>query len=48
MFRNGTRVLAEARVEYRLSATSLIAGEIHTDAEAAENVYDGLASFREE
>jgi len=48
MFRNGTRILAKTCVELWLSATSLIAGKGHVDAEAVENVHDGLARLREE
>jgi hypothetical protein len=48
MLRNRSGVFSQARVEGRLSAAGLLAGEIHTDAEAAENVHDGLTSLREE
>ena len=48
MFRNGTCILAEACIELRLSAAGLLAGEVHANAEAAENVHDGLTSLREE
>ena len=48
VFRNRVRILAEAGVELRLSTAGLLAGEVHADAEALENVHDGLTSLREE
>ena len=48
MFRNRARILAETCVELRLSAAGLLAGEVHANAEAVENVHDGLTSLREE
>jgi hypothetical protein len=48
VFGDGARIFAEACVELRLSAAGLLTGEIHVNAEAVENVHDGLTSFREE
>ncbi len=38
----------KTRTEERLAATSLVAGEVHAQAEAAENAHDRLASLRVE
>ena len=48
MFGDGVGVFSQARVEGRLSAAGLLAGEIHTYAEAVKNVHDGLTRLREE
>jgi hypothetical protein len=48
MFCNGARIFSQACVEGGLSAAGLLAGEIDTDAEALENVHDGLTRLREE
>ena len=48
MFNDWTCLIAQARVEVRLSATGLIAGEFHVNAEAVENVHDRLTSLRVE
>lgn len=42
------RICPKTGVELRLSATGLVGGEVHADAEALENVHDGLTSFGEE
>ena len=39
---------AQAGVELRLSAAGLVAGEVHVNAEAVENIHDGLTSLRVE
>jgi hypothetical protein len=39
---------AHARVEGWLSATGLVGGKIHVNAEAVENVHDGFTSLRVE
>ena len=43
-----TRLGAQTCVEVWLSATGLVGREVHVDAEAAENVHDGLTSLRVE
>ena len=48
MFRNRARLCTQACVEGWLSATGLVAGEVHVNAEAVENVHDGLTSLRVE
>jgi len=48
VFNDGSRLRAQARVEGRLSATGLVAGEVHVNAEAVENVHDCLTSLRVE
>jgi hypothetical protein len=48
VLRDGACILAQACVKLRLSAAGLFAGEIHVNAEAMENVNDGLTSLREE
>jgi len=48
VFRDGARIFAEPCVEGRLSAAGLLAGEVHTNAEAVENVHDRLTRLREE
>ena len=48
MLYNGSSFGAQACVEGWLSATRLVAGEFHVNAEAAENVHDGFTSLRVE
>jgi hypothetical protein len=48
MLRNGARFGSQAGVEGGLSATGLVAGEVHVQAEAVENAHDRLTSFRVE
>ena len=48
MLRERTCLRVQACAEGRLSATGLVAGEVHADAEAAENADDCLASLRVE
>ena len=48
VFRNGTRLCAQTRVEVRLSAAGLVRRELHVHAQAVENVYDGLSRLRVE
>ena len=48
MFCERARFIAQACVEGRLSATGLVLGEVHGNAEAVENVHDGLTSLRVE
>ena len=48
VFHNRTRLRAQARIEGGLSATGLVARELHGEAEAAENADDSLTSLRVE
>src|SRR5512138_2822741 len=48
MLHNRTCFEAQAGVEGRLSATGLVAGKFHGQAEAAENADDGLSRLRVE
>lgn len=48
VFSDGTRLSTQARVEGWLSATGLVGREVHVNAEAVENVYDGFTSLRVE
>jgi len=48
MFNDGSRFSAQASIEGWLSATGLVAGEVHVNAEAVENVHDGFTSLRVE
>jgi hypothetical protein len=47
MLRDGARVFAETSIESGLSTAGLLAGEVHADAKAVENVHDSFTSFRE-
>jgi len=48
MFCDSACIMAQASVELRLSATGLITGKAHVNAEAAENINDGLGCVRKE
>lgn len=48
MLRERTRLRMQARAEGRLSATGLVADEVHADAEALKNADDCLPSLRVE
>jgi hypothetical protein len=48
MFNNWPGIRSQACVESGLSATGLIAREFNVNADAVENVHDGLTSFRVE
>ena len=48
VFCDGACVCAQTRVEGWLSATGLVAGEVHLHAQAVENVYNGLTGLRVE
>jgi len=48
MFRKRTRFAAQACVKSRLSAAGLVLREFHGNAEAVENIHDGLTSLRVE
>ena len=48
VFNDGACLGTQARVEGRLSATGLVGGEVHVNAEAVENVHDGFTSLRVE
>ena len=48
VFGNGARIFAQPSVEGGLPAAGLLAGEVHINAEAVENIHDGLTSLREE
>jgi hypothetical protein len=48
VFGDGARVFSQTSIEGGLSAAGLLAGEVHVNAEALENVHDGLTSLREE
>jgi hypothetical protein len=48
MLGNRARIFAESCIEGGLSATGLLAGKIHTDAKAVENIHDGFTSFGED
>jgi len=48
MFRDRACFDPQARIEWRLSTTGLITSEVHVNAEAVENIHDGLTRFRVE
>ncbi len=48
MLGDRARVFSKACVELRLSTAGLLAGEIHANAEAAENIHNGFTCLGEE
>jgi hypothetical protein len=48
VFRDGARFEAKPGVEIGLPAAGLVAGEVHVNAEAVENIHDCLPSLRVE
>ena len=45
---DGARIFTQTCIKGGLSAAGLLAGEVHADAEAVENVHDGFTSLRKE